>query len=39
MKKLVLMAALAASFLTAACTVRDHEVETRPAATTVIQHY
>lgn len=41
MKKLVLMAALAASFLTAACTVvRDHEVVTRPApAATVIERY
>lgn len=39
MKKLILMAALAASFLASACTVvREHDVETRPGAT-VIQRY
>jgi hypothetical protein len=39
MKRIILMAALAASFLTSACTVvRDREVETRPVPT-VIQRY
>ena len=39
MKKLVLAVALAASFLTSACTfVSEDEVQTRPAAT-VIQRY
>ena len=40
MKNLVLLAALAASFLTSACTyVTEDTVHTRPAAATVIQRY
>lgn len=38
MKRIILMAALAATFLASACTVRDREVVTRPAPT-VVEHY